>query len=168
MFRGFRFDDKFDVHTDNSSEMIFGPPSNKSFIDLHPNPVHIFRLWQIFLDNINPVTKILHAPTFQKTVMEACSDMTSASQPIQLILFAVYALSISSISDSDCQNTFGESRRTILERYQSAIRQMFINNMLLKRSNFLFIQAFVLYLVCVHNKFPLQALISFTVIHTIK
>jgi len=154
MFKGFRFDDKFEVHTDNSSELIFGLSSKKSPIELHPNPVHIFRLWQIFLDNINPVTKILHAPTFQKTVMEACSDMTSISQPVQSILFAIYALSIISISDADCQNTFGESRRTLLNRYHSAAREMFVSNMLLKHSNFMYAQAFVLYLVCATIIFP--------------
>ena len=30
---------------------------------MHPRPLIIFRLWQVFLDNINPLTKLLHAPT---------------------------------------------------------------------------------------------------------
>ena len=30
---------------------------------MHPNPLIIFRLWQIFLDNVDPLIKIIHAPT---------------------------------------------------------------------------------------------------------
>lgn len=26
---------------------------------IHPEPVHIFRLWQIFLDNVNPLFKVV-------------------------------------------------------------------------------------------------------------
>ena len=44
---------------------------------LHPQPMFIFRLWQVFLDNINPLSKIIHAPSLQQLICEACGNLNA-------------------------------------------------------------------------------------------
>ena len=35
-------------------DFLLGTRSGESLTELHPSPVRIFRLWQTFLDNVNP------------------------------------------------------------------------------------------------------------------
>ncbi|KAK6845968.1 C6 transcription factor [Apiospora arundinis] len=60
------------VHTamdqmyDNDDHLLFGSRSSHNAVDLstlHPEPIQIFRLWQIYLDNVDPLLKVTHTPT---------------------------------------------------------------------------------------------------------
>ena len=57
---------------------------------MHPKPLIIFRLWQVFLDNINPLTKLIHAPTTQQRLLEASANLENISREWEALLFAIY------------------------------------------------------------------------------
>ncbi|KAF4933942.1 Aurofusarin cluster transcription factor aurR2 [Colletotrichum fructicola] len=119
---------------------------NTSPSQSHPEPQHIYRLWQIFVDNINPLFKIVHIPTLQQRVLDASWNPSSAPQPLQATMFAIYALSVTSMSPEACQKAFNESRVALMTRYRTAAFQALVEADFLTTKDFEVVQAFVLFL----------------------
>lgn len=119
----------------------------------HPEPRHIFRLWQIFVENVNPMIKILHVPTFQQRIFEVSWNIPSISKPTQAIMFAVYTLAITSLSSSECQKLFDQDRETLIEQYRRSTIQSLIRAELLSTRDIEVLQAFVLFLVSALSSF---------------
>ena len=113
----------------------------------HPEPRHIFRLWQIFVENVNPLAKVLHVPTFQQRIFEVSWNIPSISKPTQAIMFAVYTLAIGSLSPSDCLKLFDQDRDTLFEQYRKSTMQSLTAAELLSTRDIEVLQAFVLFLV---------------------
>jgi hypothetical protein len=131
----------------NADSLLFGHPMLKSLVSSHPTPVQIFLLWQTYLDNVNPLLKLFHAPTVQQTILDAASNLENISQSTEALMFAIYFLSITSLKNNDCERIMGESRSLLLARFSNATQQALINAELLKSSNMPVLQAFVLFLV---------------------
>ncbi|KAH7153624.1 hypothetical protein EDB81DRAFT_457082 [Dactylonectria macrodidyma] len=113
---------------------------------LHPEAKHIYRLWQTFVENVNPLMKIVHVPTLQQRVLDACWDPEAQPKPLTATLLTVYALAVTSMSSDDCSVTFGETRATLLARYRTAaLRALIEANFLISR-DFEVLQAFVMFL----------------------
>ncbi|KIW20356.1 hypothetical protein PV08_00931 [Exophiala spinifera] len=114
--------------------------------DLHPEPRHIFRFWQIFVERVNPLSKIVHVPTLQQRMLDASWDLSGVSKPLNAILFAIYTLAVTSLTSAECQSSFDESRDVLLSRYRhSALRALMAAEFLTSR-DFEVLQAFVLFL----------------------
>ncbi|CAK7210791.1 hypothetical protein SBRCBS47491_000898 [Sporothrix bragantina] len=87
---------------------------------LHPPPRQIFALWQRFLDGVNPLTKLVHVPTLQPRVLDASADVESVPPPLNALLFSVYLLAITAMSQAECETLFGEPKVDLLLRYRVA------------------------------------------------
>lgn len=87
-------------------------------LELHPDPKHVFKLWQLFADNVNPLIKIIHAPTLQEKIFEAAWNPQSTAKPLEAIMFAVYALAIASTNPAGCIRQFGEGKQVLVNRYR--------------------------------------------------
>ncbi|KAL6894970.1 hypothetical protein GGI43DRAFT_124645 [Trichoderma evansii] len=87
-------------------------------LKLHPDPKHVFKLWQIFADNVNPLIKVIHAPTLQEKVLEAAWTPESTAKPLEATMFAVYALAVASMKPAACIHLFGEGKQVLMNRYR--------------------------------------------------
>lgn len=114
---------------------------------MHPPAVQIFRLWQTFLVNVNPLVKIFHAPTVQQTILDASGELEKVSRPTEALMFAIYFLAVTSMSDTDCQSILKEPRQALLSKYCHATQQALINSKFLKSLNISTLQALTLYTV---------------------
>ncbi|EER43359.1 C6 transcription factor [Histoplasma capsulatum H143] len=117
----------------------------------HPQPVHIFKLWQIFLDSVNPLVKIFHAPTVQQEILDGTADLENVSKATEALMFAIYACSITSMTDHDCQSQLCETKSALLARYRFATKQALINVGFMRSSDITVVQAFVLYLISIRR-----------------
>ena len=45
---------------DNMDLLLSSVDPSTNVQHLQPDPLHVFRLWQLFLDRVNPLTKIIH------------------------------------------------------------------------------------------------------------
>jgi hypothetical protein len=115
--------------------------------EAHPKPVQTFVLWQAFLQNVNPVSKVIHAPTVQEYVVEATRDFDKAPRNVVALLFAIYAAATMSMTDEDCQDKLGESRKVLMSRYLNSAQQLFATAGLLRSRSITLIQAFTIWLV---------------------
>ncbi|EMR83249.1 putative fungal specific transcription factor domain-containing protein [Botrytis cinerea BcDW1] len=124
---------------------------------LHPQPVTIFRLWQIFLTNVNPLIKLFHAPTVQEMILEATSDMDHIPKPTEALMFVIYLLSIGSLKEDECESTFNEPRSLLLSRYSHATQQALINVKYIKSLNLTSLQAYCLFLLAARKHYDAHA-----------
>jgi len=115
--------------------------------DAHPSPVNVFTLWQAFLQNIYPLTKIIYAPSVQEQVVEAARDFSSIPRGTAALLFSVYAAAVSSMSDDECETKLREPRKVLLDRYLVATQHALAAAGFIGTPSLVLLQAFATYLV---------------------
>ena len=114
---------------------------------LHPDPVQIFKIWQIYLDKVNPLLKVTHTPSLQARIIEATSNIRDIDPNLEALMFGIYSMSVLSVTVEDCSATFGSSREDLLMRYQFGCQQALLNCKLLQSSDRDCLTALFLYLV---------------------
>ncbi|KAI6782117.1 putative transcriptional regulatory protein-like protein [Emericellopsis cladophorae] len=120
-----------------------------SFISVtkaHPNPIQIFQLWQIYIDNINSLLKITHVPTIQPQILQAVSNLETAPKNIESLMFGIYLMAITSMEEREAQNMFNEPKQDVLKKYLTTAQQALVNASFMRVDDLLCLQAFVLYL----------------------
>jgi hypothetical protein len=127
--------------------LIFGHQKSPSGSVEYPSAVHSFQLWQVFISNVHPLTKILHGPTVQKDILETFSEPTSTPSPTEALLFSIYLVAVVSLTDTECRNRFGEPRKDLLARYCDATEVALSKADFLRSTDLRVLQAFTLYLV---------------------
>jgi hypothetical protein len=132
---------------DNYGDVVFGSSAADSLDLIHPSPVNIFRLWQTFLDNVNSLIKIFHAPSMQQQLLEATSNLDQVPKNLEALMFGIYSMAAASIAEADCEKLFDEDKLVMLRRYQSGARKALQNAGYLRSTDFVVLQAFVLLLV---------------------
>jgi hypothetical protein len=83
----------------------------------------MFRLWQIYLDNVSPLLKVTHTPTLQSRIIDAASDVATISPALEALIFSIYCVSIVSLTEDDCLALFHSPRMDLLASYQNACQQ---------------------------------------------
>ncbi|KAK4862822.1 hypothetical protein LT330_002955 [Penicillium expansum] len=135
----------------NNDHLLFGSPVG-NIDDLsasHPTQVQIFRLWQIYLDNVNPLLKVTHTPTLQTRIIDAASDIANVNPELEALMFSIYCVSILSLTDDQCNTLFGWPKKDHLTAYQSACQQALRSCGILRSSDRECLTALYLYLVSI-------------------
>ncbi|KAF4126203.1 Fungal trans [Geosmithia morbida] len=146
----------------DDGHLLLSSPVNSSvqLWELHPEPVNMFRLWQIYLDNVNPIMRLAHPPTLQGRIIEAAGNVKAIESPLHCLLFGIYAMAVMSMTASECQATFGLPRDELLERYQFACQQALRAGSFLRTDDRDCLTGLFLYLISVREKSHPQALWS--------
>ncbi|KAI1264234.1 fungal-specific transcription factor domain-containing protein [Xylariaceae sp. FL1019] len=118
---------------------------DESVTALHPSPIQIFQLWQLYLDNVNPLLKITHTPSLQVQIIEAGANLKKVSKSLEALMFAIYLIALTSISDEECEDTFNESRSTLLAKYHHGAQQALFNAGFMRMPDITALQAYLLY-----------------------
>ncbi|KAL1893730.1 hypothetical protein Sste5346_006231 [Sporothrix stenoceras] len=79
------------------------------------------RLWTVFLENVHPLTMVLHAPTVQRALFPEYQDYNPPRSSHALRL-AVYACAVASLTDTDCRQQVGQPRDGLLADLQQAVQ----------------------------------------------
>jgi hypothetical protein len=142
------FDTAQDQMSASDEHMLFG--SRQSAVELstlHPEPAHLFRLWQVYLDNVNPLLKVTHTPTLQARIVEAASNLKEISPTLEALMFSIYCMAILSLSQEECQTIFKQSKDQLSIRYHFGCQQALLNCNFLRTGSRDCLTALFLYLV---------------------
>ncbi|ORY09564.1 hypothetical protein BCR34DRAFT_625638 [Clohesyomyces aquaticus] len=143
--------DALDTIFQKSDEvLLFG--SSRTVFDLsilHPEPVHIFRLWQAYLDNVDPLFKVTHTPTLQTRVVNAIGNLSSLSPVLEALMFSIYCIAVVSLSEVECMSIFGIEKANMLARYQFGCQQALLGCGILRTTDRDCLTALFLYFVAV-------------------
>lgn len=124
----------------------------EKLVEYHPSPQDAMKLWTEYVENVEPLCKVLHVPTTTRMVERLSQQPTTASKPQECLLFAIYHFAIFSMTEEDCVREFGQLQPALLTKYQRAIRQALVNASWLKTTAILVMQAYVLFLVAVRTR----------------
>lgn len=117
----------------------------------HPSPEHIHQLGQIFIENVDPLTKVVHVPTLRPAIQKAASNIGTIPRSFEALMFAIYGAAVMSLKDDECKERLGEPRKTLLSRYISATRAALSRAKFMGTISLVVLQALVLHLLSVRD-----------------
>ncbi|KAH6970980.1 fungal-specific transcription factor domain-containing protein [Ilyonectria sp. MPI-CAGE-AT-0026] len=132
-------------------QVSFGDATTTTTEDVTPTPVQIFKLWQIFLERVNPLTKLIHAPSLQPLVVEASNDHTSIPQNAQALLFSIYSVATISLTETESAQVLKMPKEKALLRFASGAKAAFMRAKFMEKYDLMTLQAVVLYLLSLHG-----------------
>ncbi|KAF7593759.1 hypothetical protein BBP40_010935 [Aspergillus hancockii] len=138
------------MYKGNDEMLLFGScETNVDLSTLHPEQVQIFRLWQIYLENVDPLLKVTHTPTLQSRIINAASNMTNISPTLEALMFSIYCIAILSLTEHECVSLFGSSREDLLKGYRFGCQQALTNSEFLRSNDRDCLTALLFYLISV-------------------
>lgn len=147
---------------DNIDFVLGATPSSIGVHDLHPLPEQVFTLWQIFLDNVNPLSKIVHVPSLQPAIIEASSHLDKLPRNFEALLFAIYSTAVLSLEPDECDSMLGEPRVVLLKRYRTGTKRALARAKFLGTSDLMVLQAFVIHLLGMRDTYDAKTLWTLT------
>ncbi|KAH9903837.1 fungal-specific transcription factor domain-containing protein [Xylariomycetidae sp. FL2044] len=131
---------------------VFGySSSDVDLHQLHPLPSQIPFIWQVYSENVDPVIKILHLPTMNKTIRELRSSMADITPGLEALMFAIYFAAITSLDEDEVRTNFNTEKKALIDRYRFATEQALAKANFLTTSELVVVQAMVIFLVLVRR-----------------
>jgi hypothetical protein len=85
---------------------------------LHPSLAQTWMLWHVFVENVDPLFKIFHAPSLQKQILSAAQDIDSIDGDLETLLFAVYFAATVVQDDAECVSKYKQPKMDLLQRWE--------------------------------------------------
>ncbi|KAG7136497.1 Pyriculol/pyriculariol biosynthesis cluster transcription factor like protein [Verticillium longisporum] len=108
--------------------------------------VQILRLWKLFLERVNPLTKLIHVPTLEPVVIEAAMSHRSILRNTQPLLFAIYLASVISMTSAEALAILGIKKCEAVEKLTKCLKAALTEVNFLTNCDTTIMQALVLYL----------------------
>ncbi|PLB45044.1 hypothetical protein P170DRAFT_513118 [Aspergillus steynii IBT 23096] len=115
---------------------------------LRPSPVTVSFLWQKYLENVDPLIKIFHAPTLQRQVMNLVRGRRNNGYPDECLMFAIYYSAILTMDAVGCQEELEEDKEELLNRYRTGVEKALLKADFVNTQGLSVLQALVIYLIC--------------------
>lgn len=156
-------DSNEDGAAQDSMDFVLGlTPTSISIDSSHPPSDQVLELWHVFLENVDPLTKVVHAPSLQSAIHKVIVDLSSVPKSLEAILFAVYSAAVVSLKNHDCKRRWGESRKALLSRYRSATKAALTRAKLMGSANLAVLQAFLIHLLSMQEVYDSRTLWTLT------
>ncbi|KAI9042712.1 putative C6 transcription factor [Aspergillus affinis] len=126
--------------------------SKLSITEQHPNPEDATKLWDTYVQNVDPLCKVLHVPTVARMVDTVSKQPSVASNSDECLLFVIYYFAVFSMSDVDCLQEFNQSRSHLMSKYQTTFCQALVNASWLKTTAMPVLQAYTLFLIAMRTQ----------------
>ncbi|KFY35514.1 hypothetical protein V494_05852 [Pseudogymnoascus sp. VKM F-4513 (FW-928)] len=123
----------------------------------HPPAEIIRQLWRTFIENVNPLMKIVHVPSLQTAIEKAISNIKNVPRGFEALMFAIYHIAIISLTDNECREVMGETRAILLRRYLAASKAALSRAKFMSTSSIVVLQAFAIHLVSIRDTYEPRA-----------
>jgi hypothetical protein len=128
----------------------------------HP-PAHVIhRLWQTFIENVNPLMKLVHVPSLQPAIERAIININHIPRGFEALMFAIYSMAVLSLGEDECKGIVGESRAIQLPRYIAATKTALSRARFMSSTSIVVLQALVLHILSIRDICEPRALWSLT------
>lgn len=123
----------------------------------HPPAGTIRQLWQTFIENVNPLTKLVHVPTLHAAIEKAIAEIEHIPKGFEALMFAIYSISVLSLTEDECKQISGESRAILLPRYVTTTKVALSHARFMSCTSLVVLQALVLYILSIQDDHELRA-----------
>jgi hypothetical protein len=126
--------------------------STQSLTNQHPSYEEATKLWNTYVQNVEPLCKVLHVPTVAKMVDTVAKQPAVALKSDECLLFAIYYFAVFSMSEADCLQQFKQTKNHLMSRYRTAVCQALVNASWLKTTAMPVLQAYTLFLIAMRTQ----------------
>ncbi|KAI1418465.1 fungal-specific transcription factor domain-containing protein [Hypoxylon sp. FL1857] len=113
----------------------------------HPLPSQIPFLLNVFAQNINVMSGVVHLPTINKIIRDLPGGDVSALSPAnEALMFSIYYSAITSMEDDDIVTNFGSSKSELNFKYRLGLEHALARADFLNVPDIVLVQAFVIFL----------------------
>ncbi|KAL6715349.1 hypothetical protein ACLMJK_007615 [Lecanora helva] len=151
-------DNENDAAQDTTDFLLGNVSMPTNLYNLHPSGSRMLELWQMFRENVDPLTKIVHAPSLQSAIQKAITDFGSITKGFEALLFAIYSVAVVSLKSNDCERRFGESRKSLLLRYRQATKAALSRAKFIGSANLTVLQAFFFHIISMREVYDSRTL----------
>ncbi|KAH6626561.1 fungal-specific transcription factor domain-containing protein [Chaetomium sp. MPI-SDFR-AT-0129] len=143
---------------DNSDMLLGGDVPTTNVADLRPAPAHAAALWQIYLDRVNPLTKIIHVPSVQPFIDEVTAGRAhNLAKNVEALLFSIYLMAVVSMTPDECKEGLGVAREEALQRFSTGVRLILLRIGFLRVQDMTTLRALVIYLISLQGRYDQHA-----------
>ncbi|KAL8704293.1 MAG: hypothetical protein Q9201_002547 [Fulgogasparrea decipioides] len=128
----------------------------------HPPTELIHQLWQIFVENVNPLTKLVHVPSLQPAIEKAITNVEHIPRGFEALMFAIYSMAVLSLTEDECKGLLGETRATLLSHYVAATKAALSRTRFMSSTSIVVLQALVLHILSIRDAYYPRAVWSLT------
>ncbi|KAG5919893.1 hypothetical protein E4U42_006393 [Claviceps africana] len=147
-----------DLALENNTDLLYaGHVSTANIQDLVPEPIHAFKLWQLFLNRVNPLLKVIHVPTVQPMVLEGAINIMSLPHDQQALLFSIYSAATLSMSESETIQVLGLSREVAAQKFLTGTKMALVRFNFLKNYNMTAFQALLHFMHSLQGRYDVHA-----------
>ncbi|KAI0101980.1 hypothetical protein F4776DRAFT_676195 [Hypoxylon sp. NC0597] len=117
------------------------------------------QLCQVYLDQVDPIIKVLHRPSLSKSMLDGQCYLgyEAGHTSMTCLSSAVCYSALASMTEAQCQTTFSMDKRALIVEYREACEAELERSELLATSDITILQAFILYLVARRTEDPTRA-----------
>lgn len=126
--------------------ILSAPPSAECY-STRPTTWQAIQLWQAFISNVDPLTKIFHIPTVQVVVFEAINNPSKSAKDVNSLLFGIYFAATTSLQAGDVEHLLGQDKSTVLKIFKQGFEQSLEQANVLDNPTLTSLQALAIYLV---------------------
>jgi hypothetical protein len=142
---------------DNTDMLLGGDSPEVQLTDLWPAPAQILPLWQVYLDRVNPLTKIIHVPSVQPYMAAVITDSKTLPKNVEALLFSIFVMAVVAMTPDECKGLLGIAREEALQRYSSGVRLTLVRVGFLRSHDMIILQALVIYLISLQGRYDRHA-----------
>ena len=135
------------------------PPTEAA---IEPTKHQVYTFCDIYLTNIDPVFKILHAPSLRKYLQEDAKELDCSPGPggLESLRFAIYHAATVSLEEEECKSRIGEDKAVLLARYRAGIEQALAKADFVNTTEMSTLQALMIYLARFPPHLQMQPLLN--------
>lgn len=86
-----------------------------------PSPWQALQLWQAYVNNVDPVIKILHIPSIKPHIHAAIKDIERADKSMALLLSVVFFAAAISLDNENALRLLGCEKGAALQQFQRQV-----------------------------------------------
>jgi hypothetical protein len=123
------------------------PGSSAASRELHPEKWQAIQLWNVFVQNVDIMSKVLHIPSAQITIFTALNDLEQAPPDVSCLLFAVYFCATTSLTPDEVFNILGQRKTAAQDHFRTGLEMALIAANILDAPSLTALQALAMFLV---------------------
>jgi hypothetical protein len=140
-------DDRLLLSPFNLMGILSRPSQGLHIHELLPSQWQSMQLWQIYVNNVDPLMKVLHIPTSQVTIFTAIENPRETRPNDNVLLFAIYFAAAIATEAESAYNILGQEREAFLDKAKYGFEQCLVETQFLEHPSVTSLQALAIYLV---------------------
>lgn len=106
----------------NQSPSLFKALPTSALEYLRSPRVLVSFLWQKYLENVEPILKILHASTVQRQILNNTQSREIVGAPTECVISAICYAAVATMTVEECRVELDEDKQKALKRYVSSLK----------------------------------------------